>query len=116
MQQVQLLHSTAPAAPTAAAQQATAVPANLGGFPMPPFPTPPAIRKVPDEIFEHIAAAIDPPEVVIDLNPTSKLPFVICGETLRRYFRRQGLLLSSCLSFCAVRRFTVIKPVRIANE
>ena len=54
--------------------------------------------------------------VVIDLNPTSKLPFVICGETLRRYFRRQGLLLSSCLSFCAVRRFTVIKPVRIANE
>ncbi len=34
-----------------------------------PFPTPPAIRKVPDEIFEHIAAAIDPPEVVIDLNP-----------------------------------------------
>ena len=34
-----------------------------------PFPTPPAIRKVPDHIFEHIAAAIDPPEVVIDLRP-----------------------------------------------
>ena len=32
-----------------------------------PFPTPPAIRKVPDQIFSHIAAAIDPPEVVIDL-------------------------------------------------
>ena len=32
-----------------------------------PFPTPPAIRKVPDEIFPHLAAAIDPPEVVIDL-------------------------------------------------
>jgi hypothetical protein len=28
-----------------------------------PFPTPPAIRKVPDEIFAHLAAAIDPPAV-----------------------------------------------------
>lgn len=34
-----------------------------------PFPTPPAIRKVPDHIFPHIAAAIDPPEVVIDMGP-----------------------------------------------
>ena len=32
-----------------------------------PFPTPPAIRKVPDHIFPHIAAAVDPPEVVVDL-------------------------------------------------
>lgn len=32
-----------------------------------PFPTPPAIRKVPDHIFGHIAAAVDPPEVVVDL-------------------------------------------------
>jgi hypothetical protein len=29
------------------------------------FPTPPAIRKVPEEIFDHITKAIDPPEVVI---------------------------------------------------
>ncbi len=34
-----------------------------------PFPTPPAIRKVPDNIFEQIAAAIDPPEVVVDVSP-----------------------------------------------
>lgn len=34
-----------------------------------PFPTPPAIRKVPDNIFEQITAAIDPPEVVVDLRP-----------------------------------------------
>ncbi|MBT4864184.1 MAG: DUF2330 domain-containing protein [Planctomycetaceae bacterium] len=34
-----------------------------------PFPTPPEIRKVPDEIFAHIAAAIDPPEVELDLRP-----------------------------------------------
>lgn len=34
-----------------------------------PFPTPPALRKIPDNIFGHIAAAIDPPEVVVDLLP-----------------------------------------------
>ena len=33
------------------------------------LPSPPELRKVPDEIFAQIAAAIDPPEVVIDLNP-----------------------------------------------
>src|SRR3954470_15350883 len=30
-----------------------------------PFPSPPALRKVPDEIFTQITAAIDPPEVVV---------------------------------------------------
>lgn len=30
-----------------------------------PFPTPPALRKVSDDIFPHIAAAVDPPEVVV---------------------------------------------------
>ena len=34
-----------------------------------PFPTPPAIRKVPENVFQQIAAAIDPPEVVVDLRP-----------------------------------------------
>jgi hypothetical protein len=33
-----------------------------------PFPTPPALRKVEDEIFAQIAKAIDPPEVVIDVS------------------------------------------------
>lgn len=32
-----------------------------------PFPSVPALRKVSDDIFPHIAKAIDPPEVVIDL-------------------------------------------------
>ena len=32
-----------------------------------PFPTPPEIRKVPDNIFSQIANAVDPPEVVVDL-------------------------------------------------
>jgi hypothetical protein len=31
------------------------------------FPTPPALRKVSEDIFPQIAAAVDPPEVVIDL-------------------------------------------------
>ncbi|MDH3719033.1 MAG: DUF2330 domain-containing protein, partial [Planctomycetota bacterium] len=38
-----------------------------------PFPTPPAIRKVPDHIFPHIAAAVDPPEVVVDLRWRGRL-------------------------------------------
>lgn len=29
-----------------------------------PFPSPPSIRKVDDNIFTHLAAAIDPPEVI----------------------------------------------------
>lgn len=34
-----------------------------------PFPSPPALRKIPDDTFAHIAAAVDPPEVVVDLTP-----------------------------------------------
>lgn len=34
-----------------------------------PFPTPPEIRKVPDAIFAHVATAVDPPQVEIDLRP-----------------------------------------------
>ncbi len=32
-----------------------------------PFPNPPELRKVADNVFEHIANAVDPPEVVVDL-------------------------------------------------
>jgi len=32
-----------------------------------PFPTPPALRKVSDSTFDHLVAAVDPPEVVVDL-------------------------------------------------
>ena len=34
-----------------------------------PFPTAPALRKVPDNVFAQIANAVDPPEVVVDLRP-----------------------------------------------
>ncbi|MCH7729666.1 MAG: hypothetical protein IH991_24820, partial [Planctomycetes bacterium] len=40
-----------------------------------PFPTPPAIRKVPDHVFPHIAAAVDPPEVIVDLTPRPPVLF-----------------------------------------
>ena len=46
-----------------------------------PFPTPPAIRKVPDHIFTHLAAAVDPPEVVVDLRPR---PFTASRRFLRK--------------------------------
>ncbi len=39
-----------------------------------PFPSPPALRKVPDEIFPHVAAAIDPPEVVVYVHPRPRPP------------------------------------------
>jgi hypothetical protein len=32
-----------------------------------PFPNPPELRKVSDNIFEQVANAVDPPEVVVDL-------------------------------------------------
>jgi hypothetical protein len=32
------------------------------------FPTPPALRKVSEDIFPQIAKAVDPPEVVVDLS------------------------------------------------
>ena len=35
------------------------------------FPTPPALRKVSEDIFPQIAKAIDPPEVVVDLRRRS---------------------------------------------
>lgn len=32
-----------------------------------PFPKPPALRKMPDHTFTHIANAVDPPEVVVNV-------------------------------------------------
>jgi hypothetical protein len=34
-----------------------------------PFPSPPALRKVDDDIFGQIARAIDPPTITVDLTP-----------------------------------------------
>ena len=38
------------------------------------FPTPPALRKVSEDIFPQIAKAIDPPEVVVDLRRRLREP------------------------------------------
>ncbi len=37
-----------------------------------PFPSPPSIRTEPDEIFAHLAAAIEPPEVIVNLRPAAR--------------------------------------------
>ncbi|MEM7317082.1 MAG: DUF2330 domain-containing protein, partial [Planctomycetota bacterium] len=49
-----------------------------------PFPSAPAVRKVSDNIFPHIAAAVDPPEVVINLAPVMNnfaLPMAAAAES-----------------------------------
>lgn len=40
-----------------------------------PFPSPPALRKVPDNVFDQICNAVDPPEVVVDLTPELEMAF-----------------------------------------
>lgn len=44
-----------------------------------PFPTAPALRKVPDNVFDQIAAAVDPPEVVVDLRPRPEMMMAFGG-------------------------------------
>ena len=45
-----------------------------------PFPTAPALRKVPDNVFDQIAAAVDPPEVVVDLTPRPRMEMMADNE------------------------------------
>ena len=45
------------------------------------FPTPPALRKVSEDIFPQIAKAIDPPEVVVDLRLRSDVSGRFCSST-----------------------------------
>lgn len=55
-----------------------------------PFPNPPELRKVADDTFAHIAAAIDPPEVVIDLRPIEIERYAFgFAETDSSYIERQ---------------------------
>lgn len=48
-----------------------------------PFPNPPAIRKVSDNVFSQIANGVDPPEVVVDLRMIGRRGFG-GGDRLRR--------------------------------
>ena len=52
-----------------------------------PFPTPPELRKVPDHIFPHVAAAIDPPEVTVDLNPVLMRARASASEGLSHFMK-----------------------------
>ncbi len=70
-----------------------------------PFPTPPAVRKMPDDIFPHIQAAIDPPEVVVDLRP--RLEFMI-----KKMRAGRGVLHSEAAPGLALRR----DQVRVIRE
>ena len=47
-----------------------------------PFPSPPALRKVSDDTFAHIAAAIDPPEVVVDLTPHPEYDYFVADGAM----------------------------------
>ena len=47
-----------------------------------PFPTAPALRKVPDNVFDQIAAAVDPPEVVVDLTPQPEMMVFANGAVM----------------------------------
>lgn len=39
-----------------------------------PFPSVPAIRKVPGDVFAQIEKSVDPPEVIVDLRPSGGMP------------------------------------------
>ena len=44
-----------------------------------PLPSLPAIRKAPDEIFSQLAAAVDPPEVVVQIYDIDRTPRPMAG-------------------------------------
>ncbi|MEK6238532.1 MAG: DUF2330 domain-containing protein, partial [Planctomycetales bacterium] len=66
-----------------------------------PFPSPPSLRKVPDHVFPHVAAAIDPPEVIADLR--AHLLQKSLGEANAPGQRRPGLSYASAADPNAVR-------------
>lgn len=58
-----------------------------------PFPSPPSLRKVPDNIFPQIANAIDPPEVVINLYP--EMPMANSGGGFQMAQNQSDMLYSN---------------------
>src|SRR6476620_3412069 len=48
------------------------------------FPSPPALRKVSEDIFPQIAKAIDPPEVVVDLRWNRRHGLMLFGAPARQ--------------------------------
>ena len=67
-----------------------------------PFPTPPAIRKVPDNIFSHVKAAIDPPEVRV---------------YIRRYYRKYRMRSSRGMPSPPAKKAAVAKDsIRVLRQ
>ena len=56
-----------------------------------PFPSPPTIRKVAENVFEHVAAAIDPPEVVVDLRSRLTAELGYMDSAVRASAKEDGL-------------------------
>lgn len=56
-----------------------------------PFPNPPELRKVADNIFEQVANAIDPPEVVVDLRVRRHVMRGMAGAPAPAAFREKKL-------------------------
>ncbi len=67
-----------------------------------PFPSPPVLRKVPDGIFAHLAAAVDPPEVVVE-HP---------GERFALELLREKYSVSTLLSGTGDLRLTHVEVIR----
>ena len=74
-----------------------------------PFPSPPAMRKVSDAIFPHLASAIEPPEVIIEKSP-------IASPTRRRMrFLRLAASKSALRVSCAGRMAAVMASMGAAR-
>ena len=60
-----------------------------------PLPAIPAMRKVPDNIFDHIAAAVQPPELVIDFIELEEMAMEDADESLSvndvRVLKKEGV-------------------------
>ena len=57
-----------------------------------PFPSPPAMRKVGEDVFAHLAAAVDPPEVVVDLRQNFEA-LRCCDMAMPSAAKEAGLML-----------------------
>lgn len=66
-----------------------------------PFPNPPELRKVADNIFEQVANAVDPPEVVVDLRVRRRMLSAIARAPMAASERK--------LKFAGKDKVTVLK-------
>ncbi len=68
-----------------------------------PFPSPPSIRKVDDNIFSHISAAIDPPEVIARVQRFRRRPMRSRRSGGSKRAKSSSMPAESALAFDEVR-------------